>query len=242
MLKNTRTLSLSAALCGVLAALIFRRNLSAEYALFFSSAGKLAASSGVDANIVKTFALFHDRPLIAFIAYNFFDAVNALLVSVLLWPFLRIQRRKTKLLGILLMAADVLSPFLFFWSNRSVELCFLSRQYFRSHHFEEKLPYLDAGREILRQLFDANSAVAVVSRAALALLLLTGLSLALLRVGAHRKDWLGVAGNGIALAYFPALALAPRYAALPAALSTPFLVVWYCLLAFESLRPLPRSA
>lgn len=236
MRTNARALGIFAALCGFLAVFIFRRGLSAEYAFFFSAAGTPDPLSGAGANIVAWFTLFRDRPLIAFIVFNFFDAVNALLVSFLLLPYLCALFNKNRLLGVPLLAADFLSPLLFFWSNRSAALYFLSRQYFRSHHFEEKLPYMDAGREVLRHLVEANSAVNLVGNAALALLLVTGLSLALFRVGKSRKDWPGVVGNALALVYFPLLALAPRYASVATALSAPFLVVWYFLLAVSSAR------
>ncbi len=69
--------------------------------------------------------------------------------------------------------------------------------------------------------------------ALLASLLLVPRLRALLRVGARRTDWLGLAGNGLALALRSA---APRYALIAAAASAPCLLAWYCLLGADLLR------
>ena len=190
----------------------------------------------MDLNIVEWFTLFHERPVFAFAAFGFLDAALALLAAMILVPYLRALFGKNRLLGASLLVADGLAPLLLFWSNRSAELYIISRGYFRSHHFEEKLPFMDAGREVLRQLAEPASAVNRLHGAASALFFATGLTFAVLMFRPDRRHRLGAVGNGLALAYFPLLRLAPRYAFIPAALSAPFLAAWYFLLAAEIVR------
>jgi hypothetical protein len=211
----------------LLAAIVFRRNLSAELKLFGSS--RLPAMP-VDA--VGWFALLRSNRLLGLTLLDIFDSVNYALVALLILALAAALRRENAAAGIIAAVCGVGAAAISLASSRALPMLAIAGRY-EAASGADRAAALAAGEALL-------AAPRTGVHIALLLVALAGLilSLAMLRSGAFNRATaiVGIAAHGILLGVFPVLAFAPGLLALPNSLAAPFIVAWQIMAGLRLLR------
>lgn len=227
------------AVAALVATIFFRRNISAE--LFgFKGFGLFDVPATFPESAEDWFAQFQADRLLGLALFDVFDLVNYFLVGLIFLALYAALRRTSQ--GAMLVATvlGLLGITVHFASNQAFSMLDLSDQYAAAT--------TEAQRAILLASGEAMLAVHQGTGSYLGLFLVTlaGLiiSIVMLRssVFSRATAWVGILANGLALFYFPAVALAPvlalgpEMAALPIVISAPFRILWYVLIAVGLLR------
>jgi hypothetical protein len=211
----------------LLAAIVIRRNLSAEVKLFGSSR---LPPMPVDA--AGWFALLRSNRLLGLTLLDVFDPVNYALVALLILALAAALRREKPAAGIVAAVCGIGAVVVSFASNRALPMLALSGRYAAASG-AERAAVLAAGDVLL-------AAPKTGAHVALLLVALAGLilSLAMLRSGTFNRATalVGIAAHGILLGVFPVLAFAPGLLALPHSLAAPFIVAWQIMAGLRLLR------
>jgi hypothetical protein len=222
----------------MIAVLFFRRNISAELH-GFRGFGLVDVPVEFPASAADWFALFERSSLLGLAMFDFFDLVNYFLVGLIFLALYAALRRSC--LGAM-MAATALALVgtgVQFASNQSLSMLALSDRHAAATEAQRAI-YLASGEALLAIHQGTGSYLSLF------LVTLAGLiaSMVMLRgdVFGRATAWAGIVANGLALLYFPVVALmpviglSPEMAALPIVISAPFRILWYVLIAVGLLR------
>ena len=116
-------------IAALVAAIVFRRWLSAEFGMFrsfglFHSALTVQPSTPLD-----WFALLHSDPLVGLLLLNVFDLVNYALVGVMYFGICSVLRRSHRGYISFAIAVTIVGTGIYFTSNQAFPLLSLSNQY-----------------------------------------------------------------------------------------------------------------
>jgi hypothetical protein len=223
--ERWRSLYRVAGIAALLAAIVFRRNLSAEVSLFSSIQPPQFAGDW--------FVLLDQHPLLGLTYLNLFDLVEYTLVGVIFLACYAALRKINRSWMTIAVVFGLLGVGLNFASNQAFAMLSLSGNYMLVNRIASNL-YLAAGEALLAQSQGtaANSSLFFVSLAGLILSILMLRSTVFNRV----SGILGILANGIMLLYFFILLIAPTLLVLPFVLSAPFRVAWYVLVGVRLLK------
>lgn len=214
-----------------IAALVFRRNLDAEYSLF-TMLGFLKGPTQVPKTIVDWFVLLQTNPLTGLTFLNFFDMINYFLVALIylaLFSALWRNRSVTLILAAFLGLAGVL---LYFSTNKSLALFFLSQQYAAALE-PQKAQWIAAGQAYytlhINATYHGNGFYPSFLLVSLSGLLYSICMLDSLYFS-KLTAWTGILAQILGISYYLFWAFAPGMVFIPLSASAPILLVWYVLL------------
>jgi hypothetical protein len=233
---------IAAGVSALLAAIVFRRWLSAEFALL-QGIGLLhldVPASGSPA--LGWLSFIHARRGTGLLLLNGFDLVNYVLVVVMYYGVYSVLRHRWASVR-LAMGLAAVGFAVYLASIQSFNLLSMSGRYFAATDDGERMQILTAARTAL-DLNDPTtfgnglfwSYVAFYSSG-----LAMALSMLRSRVFGRWASACGIAASGFGLGYFFTSALAPGLAIVAAVGSAPLTLVWYILCGLRLLRMARRA-
>lgn len=213
------------------AALIFRRNLDAEYSLLCTM-GMISCPVSIPDSAAAWFLLYQEIPLAGLLYLSFFDLINFLLVGLFFLAvsglFLREGRKNGALAGAALTTAGVL---LYLFTNPALSFLYLSDKYLAAPDEMQRL-LLSFGQQLL-QRHEINSFSGAGYYPSFLLFTIAGLILACLMWKSRTFDRvsavIGFLANFIGLSYYLFLIIRPALVYLPLSISAVFLLAWYLM-------------
>ena len=221
-----------AALAAFIAVIFFRRNLSAEI-VAFNGFGILDVPAAAPLTAREWFDLLLENPLVGLVLFNLGDVINYLLVGVLFVGFYAALNKVDHDLAMLALALTLVGIIIFIATNQALPMAFLSRQYAAAGTDVQRALLLEEGESLLTIDNPGAAVPGMGYLLGLAFVTTAGLIYALLmlrsKVFNKPTAWMGILTTVIQLLYFPLLAFASAWVALPFVLSAPLRVTWYVL-------------
>jgi hypothetical protein len=226
----------------LVAALLFRRNLGAEFMLLKNLGAIHIGPPEAPTSASEWFALLESNRLVGLTLFNVFDLVNYALLGVVfvaLYAALRRAGRRVMAIAITLGLAGIVVAFA---SSRALAMLALSGRYAVATTETERATLLAQGEALLA--VDNPGAAYRNTGATLALFLVTlsavMISVVMLRSAnfSRATAYLGLVAEGVQLGYFVAVALAlpPALLAIPPSAAAPFRLAWYLLIGRRLLQ------
>jgi len=221
-------------IAALVAAILFRRWMSAELSLF----SNFHLISKVPDTIEEWFALLQSNPVIALVHLNALDLVNYALVGLLflaVFAALRKTSRGTMTLALILTFSGIA---IYFATNNAFSLLSLSGQYADAATEAQRAVLLSAGQTLLTM----NDPLCFGTGIFWAYIFVTtaGLLMAVIMlkssVFSRATAIFGIIANVIGLGYFFTAAFNPALSFIPFSGSAPFLLVWYILIGIRLLK------
>jgi len=224
----------------LIAALIFRRWLAAEFMLLRSTGIINSGPSVVPSSVVDWFTLLQTHTLIGLILLNVFDLVNYALVGLIFLGLYAALVQTNKSSMTLAIALCLVGIAVYFSSNQSFSMLSLSKQYAAATTDAQRSMFLAAGQAMLASYNPGVDYQGTGFYMSFFLVNLAGLivSVVMLRSSIFSKvaAYMGILANSFGLGYFIALAFAPAMVFIPLSVSAPFLLIWYLLIARRLLQ------
>jgi hypothetical protein len=222
----------------LLAVIVFRRNLGAEFDVF-NGFGIFAMPEAHPVSALDWFTVLQNYHIAGLTLLGVFDLVEYVLVGLIFLALYGALRQDNRSALVIATAFGLVGITVALASNQALAIVALGEQYAVATTEAQRTLLLAAGEALLA--INHQGAGVYVS---LFLVLLSGLiiSVAMLRSTVFNKATAitGMLANGLGLLYFLALAFAPAILWLPPTLSAPFRMVWYVLIALK-LFQLARS-
>ncbi|MDD5468826.1 MAG: hypothetical protein PHS96_13570 [Anaerolineales bacterium] len=225
-----RGLYKAGAVAALLAALIFRRNLDAEWMLLRMAGMINAGPSAAPGTVIDWFTLLQQNQLLGLTLLNLFDLVNYALVGLIFLALFAALRRASPSWMVIAAALGFAGITVYFASNQAFTMLSLSSQYAAATTDAQRATFLAAGQAALAIHQNASYAGSGIYVSFL-LVSVAGLiiSAMMVRSGVFSKGtaYLGILANGFGLGYYVALAFAPALVFIPLSISAVFLLIWY---------------
>jgi len=209
-----------------IAALIFRRNLGAEIALFSGRVPPVAAGDWL--------ALLHSDPLLGLAFLNVFDVVNYALVGLLFFALFPALRQVDAGAMLVAVSLGLIGVGVYFASNQAFAMLALSGRYAAATEEAARATFLAAGEALLAINNPGTVYHGTGIYMSLLLVTLAGLiiSLVMLRstVFSRLTAYLGLLAHVLLLGYFVLLPIAPSLVFIPHVLAAIPLVIWQLLI------------
>jgi hypothetical protein len=218
------------AAAALIAGLIFRRNLDAEW-LLLRSLG--IVNSGPDltiSSIGEWFTLLQQQPLLGLTLLNVFDLVNYALIGLIILALAFALRRANPTCMVIAAALGAVGVTVYFASNQAFSLLALSKQYANAASESQRVMIQAAGQAALTIHQSASYAGSGIY---LSFLLVSAAGLliafAMLRTNLFSTGTavVGIIANSLQLSYYIFLVFAPALVAVPISISAIFLLIWY---------------
>jgi hypothetical protein len=221
------------AAAALIAAVIFRRNLDAEWMLLRSigliHTGPIAPPS----TVVGWFTLLQSNKLLGLTLLNLFDLVNYALVGVMFLALLAALRRASPSWTAIAATLGFIGICVYLASNQAFSMFSLSQQYAAATTGAQRAMLLAAGQAVLAIHQNASYAGPGIYLSFL-LVSVAGLiiSAVMLQGNIFNKvtAYMGILANSFGLGYYITLAFAPAMVAIPISVSALFLLAWYFLI------------
>jgi hypothetical protein len=222
------------AIAAFMAAVLFRRNMDAEY-LLLRGVGIIHTGPAIaPSTVMDWFALLNQNKLLGLTLLNIFDLVNyALLGMIFLASFAALQQTSKSLMTIV-TALGFLGIMIYLGSNQALSMLSLSNQYASTTTAAHRSTLLAAGQSSLalheNVSYQGNGmyiSFFLVSTAGLIL------SAVMFQSGIFSKVCasMGITANLLGLGYYLMLVFAPALVYLPLSLSALFLLAWYLMIS-----------
>ena len=224
------TLYRTGALAALLAALIFRRNLDAEWLLLRGTGMINVGPIETPSSISDWFTLIQNNKLLGLTLLNLFDLVNYALVGLIFLALIAALRRSSRSWTTLATALGFAGITVYFASNQAFSMLSLSNQYAEATTAAQRAMFLAAGQAALAIHQNASYAGRGIY---LSFLLVSIAGLIISAVMLHSSDFgkriaaTGILANGFGLSYYLVLAFAPALVFIPLSVSAVFLLIWY---------------
>ncbi len=212
----------------IIAALVFRRHFGVEVAVLLDM-GILDLEPPI--SVVDWFVLLQENVLLGLVLLDLFDIVEYALVGLMFLALYGALGRFNKSAMTVALACELVGVAVYLASNQALPMLALSDRYVTVGTEAQQATFLAAG-EALLAIHDPGGI-----HLSLLLVALAGLIVSLVmlrsRVFGKAAAVAGIAANGLVLSYFVAVAFAPEIAFLLPALSAPFRLIWYILIAWR---------
>jgi hypothetical protein len=233
---NFKIINKIGAIASFFAAMLFRRNLDAEWMLFRGMGIINIGPSVPPKTIAEWFELLQQNALLGLTLLNLFDLVNYILVG-LIFLALIVALRKVNLSWSMLAAVIGLTGIIVYLAdNQAFTMLSLSHQYSASITSEQRQLLLVAGQAVLTIHQNAGYAGAGIYLSYL-FVSIAGLIISLVMLYSNtfnkRTAIIGILANGIGLSYYIALLFFPTLVFIPISISAVFLLVWYLLVGIR---------
>jgi hypothetical protein len=218
----------------LIAAVIFRRNLDAEFMLLRSSGIINIGPTAPPSTIIDWFTLLQNSTLLGLTLLNLFDIVNYALVGLIFLALFAALRRASESFMTIATVSGFIGITTYFASNQAFAMLSLSNQYATAASDAQRAMFLAAGQATLA-IHQNNSYAGTGIYLSFLLVSVSGLimSMVMLRSKVFSKGtaYVGILANSIGLGYYIFLVLAPAVVFLPISVSAIFLLLWYILIA-----------
>lgn len=224
------------AIAAIAAALLFRRNLDAEWVLFHSIGLIDFEPSSAPDTVYGWFALLRQNQMIGLLLLNVFDLVNYALVGLIfLSLFIALKKVSPSWMTIVLALAFT-GITVYFASNQSFTMLLLSKQYAAAATQVQRDSLLAVAESVLAIHRNAgfynsgiNSSYFMITLAGLIICFI------MLRSQIFSKSTavMGILANGFGLSYYMALLISPTLVFIPLSISAIFLLIWYVQIGFR---------
>lgn len=218
------------AVAAFIAALLFRRNLDAEWLLLRGSGIIHSGPPAPPDTVSGWFALLRQSPLLGLTLLNLFDLVNYALVGLIFLALFLALGRASKIWMIIAIALGFTGINIYFASNQAFNMLSLSKQYSAGTSVMEREMLLAAGQAALVIHHNASYAgcgiyLSFLCISAAGLII----SVVMLKGTIFGKStaFFGILANVFGLGYYIAIILAPEFVYVPLSVSAVFLLVWY---------------
>jgi hypothetical protein len=219
----------------LIAAVLFRRNLGAEFSLLRMIGVISFGPATVPSSAMDWFTLLQNNRLVGLTLLELFDVVNYALVGLIYLALYAALRRADAGSMAIATAFGFVGIAVYFASNQAFSMLSLSDQYAAATTDAQRSTFLAAGEAMLAINNPGAIYQGIGVTISLFLVTLAGLiiSVVMLRSGIFSRATatVGILAHGFGLGYFVALAFAPAINFLPPSISAPFLLVWYILIA-----------
>lgn len=224
--SHWKTLYVIAGAAALLAVVVFRRHFGAEVMLLMDMG---IISMEPPSNAFDWFALLQDNQFMGLILLDLFDIVNYLLVGLVFLALYGALRRTNKVAMTVATACDLVGVAVYLASNQAFAMLALSDQYAAASSDALRATFLAAGEALLaiHNPGGVNLGLLLVALAGL----IASVAMLRSRIFGKLAATLGVVANSLVLSYFVILPLAPAIAFLFPAVSAPFRLLWYILIA-----------
>ena len=218
------------AVAALLAVFVFRRNIGAELTAF-QGFGVFSVPETVPVRAVDWFELLQHNQFVGLALFEVFDLVEYALVGLIFLAVYLALRQTDRGTGLVATISAWVGIAVYFASNQAFAMLSLSEKYAAAATEAQRTALLAAGEALLA----LQKGTGVYT--SLFLVLLAGLifSVMMLKSGIFGRTTsiAGILANGLGLAYFPVLILAPDLIAIPFVLSPPFRMIWYFLITLQ---------
>ena len=226
----------------LLAALVFRRWLSAEFGMF-QSLGWIQKQA-TPSTPLEWFSLLQTNKFVGLLLLNVFDIVNYLLAALMYLGIYSLLRSHDKAYMRFAMFLTAIGTAIYLPSNQATNILSLSNQYFASVTDVQKQLILAAGQYALT----INDPVTFGTGVFWGYMFFYAagfiLSIGILRNGPITK-WIAVVGiiaNAFGLIYFVTSFFGPSLSIIPALGTAPLNLVWYIAIGIQLLRHMKTEA
>jgi hypothetical protein len=222
------------AIAAFMAAVLFRRNMDAEYLLLRGVGIIHTGPTITPSTVIDWFALLNQNKLLGLTLLNIFDLVNyALLGLIFLATFAALQQTSKSLMTVV-TALGFLGIMIYLGSNQALSMLSLSNQYASATTAAPRSTLLAAGQAALaihqNISYQGNGlyiSFMLVSIAGLIISFVMLKSDSFSRISAY----MGITANLLGLGYYMMLVFAPALVYLPLSLSALFLLAWYLMIS-----------
>jgi len=221
------------AAAALIAAVIFRRNLDAEYMLLRNVGMIKVGPVAPPSTVIDWFMLLQNNKLLGLTLLNLFDIVNYALVGLMFLALFAALRQASKSFMALAASLGFLGIAVYFASNQAFSMLSLSNQYAAATLDTQRAMLLAAGQAVLAIHNSANYQ-GVGTYMSFFLVSIAGLIIAavMLRSKLFNKStgYVGILANALGLGYYITLVFAPALVFIPISASALFLLIWYILI------------
>ena len=224
----------------LIAALLFRRNLGAEFWLLRNMGLIGFGPKTIPSSAPDWFALLQDSPFLGLTLLNLFDLVNYALVGLIFLALYGALRRVDQSAMLIATTFGFVGIAVCLSSNQAFAMLALSEQYVAATTEAQRSICLAAGQALLA--IDNPGTIHNGTGIYVSLLLVTlaGLIISIVmlrsRVFGRATAYIGILAHAFGLGYFVALVLAPAIVFLPPSLSALFLLAWYIRIGLRLLQ------
>jgi hypothetical protein len=226
------------AAAALMAAVIFRRNLDAEYFLLRLLGIIASGPAGAPATAADWFALLRENRFLGLVLLHFFDIFNFLLFGLMLIALFAALRRHGEALMFVALGLGFIGIAVFVSGNQALTLVSMSDQYLFAPTEAQRQLILGGAQGVLAVNFRESYSgglypsffCVTVSGLLIAVVMLRS------KLFGRAAAIMGILANGFGLGYYLLLLLAPGLVPLVISASSLFLLVWYVLIAVRFLR------
>ncbi len=228
-IKTTRrSLYKIGAAAAFLAALLFRRNWSAEADILFPI--------DIPVTALDWFNLINENRLLGLVMLDFFDIVNNALVGIIFFTLYYLLKDTNEIYMRFANIICFVGITVHFASNQAFSMLTLSDHYFAASEVDKSI-FLTAGEAILAinnpGIISQGSGIYV----SMFLISFSGLLISLVMLQSNVFNrltaYFGILANGLMLSYFITIIISPTMGWLPIPLSAIPLMVWYILIGVK---------
>lgn len=225
-----RGLYKAGAIAALIAAVLFRRNLDAEWMLLRGAGIINAGPSTAPNTIIDWFMLLQHNKLLGLTLLNLFDLINYALVGLIFLALCTALRRANPSWIIIAAALGFAGITSYFVSNQSSTILSLSQQYIAATSDAQRAMFLADGQAALA-IHQNNSYAGSGIYLSFLLVSVAGLiiSVVMLRssIFSIAIAYMGILANSFGLGYYIVFAFAPMFVYIPLSISAIFLLIWY---------------
>jgi hypothetical protein len=220
-------------MAALIAGLVIRRNLGAEFMLLRSVGIINVGPTTPPVAVVDWFGLLQNNRLVGLTLLGLFDVVNYALVGLMFLALCVALRRASRSYMVVAASLSFVGIAVYLASNQALTMLSLSDQYAAATTEAQRSLLLAAGQATLAIHQNAGYEGTGLYLSFF-LVTVAGLiiSVVMLRSDTFGKvtAYMGILANGFGLGYYLALAFAPALVALPLSVSALFLLAWYVLI------------
>ena len=226
-------------IAALVAAIIFRRNLAAEYVLLRAMGMITSGPIAPPTSTLDWFTLLHDNRLVGLTLLNLFDMVNYALVGLILLGLYAALKQTKMSSATLALVIGIVGVAVYFACNQAFAVAALSDQYAAATTDADRSMFLAAGHALLavqssgatygNGFFISFFCVEVAGLIMAAIMLRSNLF-------GRRTAYFGILANVLGLVYYVFQITVPALTAVSMSLSAVFLLIWYALIGVRLLR------
>jgi hypothetical protein len=223
----------------LVAALIFRRNLAAEYLLLRGTGIITSGPTALPTSVPDWFSVLHDNRLVGLTLLNLFDVVNYALVGLILLGLYAALRQTRASSATLALIIGIVGVAVYLACNQAFALAALSDQYAAATTDADRSMFLAAGQALLA-VQSSGAAYGNGFFASFFCVELAGLIMAVImlhsRLFGRIAAYFGILANAFGLAYYVFQNTVPALTAISLSLSAVCLLIWYIVIGVKLLR------
>jgi hypothetical protein len=226
-------------IAALLAGLIFRRNLSAEYFLFKSMGLFPNGPSAFPISTPEWFTLFKHSNFFGLLLLNIFDFVDYALLGFMylaLYCSLKGKSKYLMLFSIILIYSGII---IYFATNKAFAFLLLSKKFYLTDSIQNQMALISTGESLLATHYtftDYKSGF----YPSFFLVTLGGLfcSISMLKTKLFNRfiAIMGIIGTSFGLTFYIFYFINKQLISIPIAGSAPFLMIWYILIGLKLFR------